>query len=384
MKILLCNHSLGHGGAERVITNLSSEWADLGWNVTVLTLSSSANDFYRLHEGVQRIALDLTSDSNGIVEAVAANLRRIMALRRVFRQVKPDIVLGIQTSASVLSILAALGLPCKVIATEHNHPPMLPLGRFWETLRRWTYPKAAAVVALTNDTRKWLETVCHCNAVEVVPNPVSLPIPLAGRALSPAAFVDPHRRVLLAAGRLTEQKGFDFLIDAFARIAARQPHWDLVILGEGEGRGMLERRRSEAGLDGRIILPGVAGNVADWYARADLFVLSSRFEGFPMTLIEAMASGCAAVSFDCDAGPRDIVTHGYNGLLVNPVGDVAKLAAALAELMADDSGRELMATRAPNVMQTFSSARVVSMWQDLFERIDTDRSRPVDTIRMPN
>jgi glycosyltransferase involved in cell wall biosynthesis len=384
MKILLCNHSLGHGGAERVITNLSSEWAELGWDVTVVTLASTESDFYRLHEGVRRIALDLTNDSTGVAEAVAANFRRIIALRRVFREVKPDIVLGIQTSASVLSILAGLGLPCKVIATEHNHPPMLPLGRFWETLRRWTYPKAAAVVALTNDTRKWLEAVCRCKSVEVVPNPVSLPIPLAGRVLSPAAYVDPRRRVLLAAGRLTEQKGFDFLIDAFARIAAGQPHWDLVILGEGDGRAMLERRRSEAGLDGRIILPGVAGNVADWYARADLFVLSSRFEGFPMTLIEAMASGCAAVSFDCDAGPRDIVTHGYNGVLVNPVGDVEKLADALAGVMADDPGRELMAARAPEVMNTFSSARIVAKWQVLFERIGMDRSRPIDTLRMPN
>jgi glycosyltransferase involved in cell wall biosynthesis len=384
MKIVLCNYSLGHGGAERVLTNLSSEWAELGWDVTVVTLTSNANDFYRLHEGVRRIALDLTKSSSGAAEAVVENLRRIRALRRVFREVKPDIVLGIQTTSSVLSILAGIGLPCKVIATEHNHPPMLPLDRFWEALRRWTYPKAAAVVALTNETRKWLETVCRCDVVEVVPNSVSLPIPLAGKVLSPAALVDPCRRVLLAAGRLTEQKGFDFLIDAFARIATRQPRWDLVILGEGEEREALERRRNEAALDGRIVLPGAVGNMADWYARADLFVVSSRFEGFSMTLVEAMASGCAAVSFDCDAGPRDILTHGYNGLLVNPVGDVEKLADALAELMGDDPGRELMAARAPNVMHTFSPARIIAMWQDLFERLGADRSRPVDTLRIPN
>jgi glycosyltransferase involved in cell wall biosynthesis len=383
MKILMVIYSLQHGGAERVVANLSSEWVALGWQVCVVTLTSSATDFYRLNDGVERVALDLAGLAGGPVSAAAANLRRILALRRVFRASHPDVVLGIQSTASVLSILAGLGLPCKMVATEHIHPPMLPIGRFWDFVRRWSYPLADTVVALTEESRKWVEVNCHCKNVKVVPNWVSLPIPMTEPMLHPDDFVAPGRRMLLAAGRLAEQKGFDYLIDAFARVAAQAPLWDLVIIGEGADREALERQRADAGLDSRVFLPGQVGNVSEWYARTDLYVLSSRFEGFGMTLVEAMASGCAAISFDCDAGPRDIIAHGHNGLLVSPVGDVDKLAEALLALMTNDADRALIASRAPGVKQMFSPRKVLAMWQDVFDQAGANTPRTVDSVRIP-
>jgi glycosyltransferase involved in cell wall biosynthesis len=382
MKIVMVIYSLQHGGAERVVANLSTEWAALGWQVCVVTLTSRATDFYRLDDKVERIALDLAGLAGGPVSGAAANVRRILALRGVFRTLAPDVVLGIQSTASVLSILAGLGLPCKLVATEHIHPPMLPIGRFWDFVRRWSYPLADTVVALTEESRKWVEIHCHCKNVKVVPNWVSLPIPMTEPMLRPDDFVAPGRRMLLAAGRMTEQKGFDYLIDAFARVAAQAPLWDLVILGEGEDRKALEQQRADAGLVSRVFLPGQVGNVSDWYARTDLYVLSSRFEGFGMTLVEAMASGCAAISFDCDAGPRDIIAHGQNGLLVSPVGDVDNLAAAMLALMTNDAERALMASRAPAVQQMFSPRKVLAMWQDVFDQTGASPLRSVDSVRV--
>jgi glycosyltransferase involved in cell wall biosynthesis len=382
MKILMVIYSLEHGGAERVVANLSSAWAALGWRVTVVTLTPCATDFYRLDDGVQRVALNLVGPARGPVRAAAANVRRMLALRRVFRASEPDVVLGVQSTASALSILAGLGLRCKIVATEHIHPPMLPIGRLWEFVRRWSYPLADTVVALTEESRKWLETQCHCTDVRVVPNWVSLPIPMTEPRLNPNDVLAPGRRVLLAAGRLTEQKGFDYLIDAFARVAAQTPLWDLVILGEGADRKALEQQRARAAMNGRVFLPGQVGNVSDWYARADLYVLSSRFEGFGMTLVEAMASGCAAISFDCDAGPRDIIAHGHNGLLVSPVGDVDKLAQAMLALMTDDAYRALMASRAPSVKQMFSPAKVLALWQEVFDQGRVIASGRTDQARV--
>jgi glycosyltransferase involved in cell wall biosynthesis len=177
---------------------------------------------------------------------------------------------------------------------------------------------------------------------------------------------------------MAPQKGFDILIDSFARIASDFPAWDLVIVGDGDDRRALEARVAAAKLGDRVLLPGQVGNMPDWYERADLYVLSSRFEGFSMTIVEAMASGCAVVSFDCDAGPGDIITHGYDGLLVGAVGDPQELADALSTLMKDDEKRALMAERARAVVDRFSVARVFSLWRDVFTQIGVKPSRTID------
>jgi glycosyltransferase involved in cell wall biosynthesis len=378
MKILLFMYSLHHGGAERVVVNLSSEWVAQGHEVSVVTLTSPASDFYTLHSSVKRIPLDLAGAPGGFAMAMYANARRIWALRRVLARMQPDIVLGIETRPSVMAILAGLGLPCKVIAAEHIHPPMLREGTLWETLRRWSYPLADRVIALTEKSKTWLQQECNCKAVTVIPNSISLPIAVGQPVVPSWEVVADGRRVMLAAGRMSEQKGFDILIDAFARIANTHPAWDLVILGDGADRRALAKQVAAAGLNQRVLLPGLVGNMPDWYERADLYVMSSRFEGFPMTLIEAMASGCPVVSFDCDTGPRDIITQGYDGLLVDAVGDPQALADALSRLAQDDETRTLMASRARAVVERFSPAKVFSMWHDVFRQLGVRHQASAD------
>jgi glycosyltransferase involved in cell wall biosynthesis len=380
MKILMVIYSLQHGGAERVVANLSSEWKALGYDVGVATITSRKTDFYTLEDGIARFALDLAGEASGPISGIVANVRRILALRRVIRAYRPDVVLGIQSTASIWSILAGIGLRCKMIATEHIHPPMLPIGRLWDVVRRYSYPMADTVVALTEESRTWIEVNCHASNVKVIPNWVSLPIPVSEPIVRPDSIVKTGRRVMLGAGRLEDQKGFDYLIDAFAQVAAQSPDWDLVIIGEGGDRKALEKRRADLGLEGRVFLPGQVGNVTDWYERSDLYVLSSRFEGFGMTLVEAMACGVASISYDCDCGPRDIIQHGHNGLLVSPVGDVGKLAQSLHTLMTDDALRAKLASNAPGVKQMFSTQKVLAMWRDVFDERSTNLRQPADSV----
>jgi glycosyltransferase involved in cell wall biosynthesis len=380
MKILMVIYSLQHGGAERVVANLSSEWKALGYDVGVATITSRKTDFYTLEDGIARFALDLAGEAGGPISGVVANVRRILALRRVIRAYRPDVVLGIQSTASIWSILAGIGLRSKMVATEHIHPPMLPIGRLWDVVRRYSYPMADTVVALTEESRKWIEVNCHASNVKVIPNWVSLPIPVSEPVVRPDSVVKTGRRVMLGAGRLEDQKGFDYLIDAFAQVAAQSPDWDLVIIGEGSDRKALEKRRADLGMEGRVFLPGQVGNVTDWYERSDLYVLSSRFEGFGMTLVEAMACGVASISYDCDCGPRDIIQHGHNGLLVSPVGDVGKLAQSLHTLMTDDALRARLAANAPGVKQMFSTQKVLAMWRDVFDERNTNLRQPADSV----
>ena len=166
-------------------------------------------------------------------------------------------------------------------------------------------------------------------------------------------------------GRLHQDKGFDLLIQAFKQLASAHPDWDLVILGEGGERAALEAQLRQSGMQDRVWMPGRVGNVGDWYASADLYVLTSRFEGLSNTLLESMASGLAAVCFDCDTGPREVVRDGVDGVLVRPNGDVPALCAALDAVMGDDAMRARMAAAATDVRDRFSANRVLARWEEL-------------------
>lgn len=357
-------HSLSGGGAERVAVDMCDYWLQRGCRVTLVTQSTADTDAYPIPEGVDRRALGLAGDSGNALAGMIANARRVWVLRRLIRKLRPDVVLGMMTTASVLAVAAAHRLPCRVIATEHTHPPSQSLPAWREKLRRWAYPRANAVVALTSGTAEWLERHVPGSKVTVIPNAVRWPMETGEPVMPPPAREG--RRRLLAVGRLHPHKGFDVLLRAFAQLSSCFPDWDLVILGEGADREVLQQQIEESNLSGRVTMPGRVGNLADWYADSDLYVLSSRVEGLSNTLIEAMASGLPVVAFDCETGPREIIRDGLDGVLVRPVEDDEALAAHLAELMGKPEWRGMLAKRAVDVRDRFSTARVMAMWSQLF------------------
>lgn len=350
------------GGAERVTATLAGAWADAGHDVHLITLEPLDRDFYPLDPRIERHALDLAGVSRNVAHAIWATQGRVRALRRVLRGIRPDAVVGMATTPAVLTVLASAGLGIHVVVEEHIHPPMKPIGRFWEAARRRTYPHADQVVVLTSESLDWLRTTIPGARGSVIPNPVAYPVPVTQPVVDPRSLMADDRRLLLAVGRLYRQKGFDLLVPAFASLAGAHPDWDLVILGEGPERPALEALIAAEGLADRVRMPGVVGNVAHWYARADIYVMSSRFEGFPMTLTEALAAGCPAVSYDCDTGPRDLLSDEVSGLLVRPVGDVQALAMALGSMMADETARRRLAGQAVSVRERYSLERIMAKW----------------------
>jgi glycosyltransferase involved in cell wall biosynthesis len=362
-------YSMGGGGAERVAANLANHWAGAGWDITIVTFAPRSLDFYDLHPAITRVALDLVGDSRNPVHGLWRNLRRMRALRHVLRKSRPAVALGLMTGANVLLSIAAYGLPVRVIGSEHVHPPKFPLSPLWERLRKHCYGRLDALAVLTRESAAWFQANTTAHLVAVIPNPA--PWPLLGQEprVSPESVCMAGRKVLLAVGRLVEQKGFDWLLSAFRTVGQRHSQWDLVILGDGPLRAALELQVKSEGLDGRVFLPGHVGNLAEWYERADLYVMSSRYEGFGNTLAEAMAHGLAAVSFDCDTGPRDIIRHEIDGLLVAP-GEPASLAAAMDRLMADRDLRHQFAARAMDARDRFSVQWIARRWEELFAQVN--------------
>ena len=358
-------HSLSGGGAERVAADLAAYWTEQGYRCSVVTQSDAQTDAYGLHPDVGRFMLGTAGASGGRLSGMLANVKRVWKLRRLMRKHRPTIVLGMMTTSSVLAVIAARGLGCRVIATEHTHPPSQELPEYWMKLRRWAYPQAAKVVALTTGTAAWLEENVPGSRLAVIPNAVRWPLAQTDPVIPPPERHD--RKRLLAVGRLHFHKGFDLLIAAFSLVAPYFPNWDLVILGEGSDRESLEQLVQDKGLTERVSMPGRVGNIADWYRESDLYVLSSRVEGLSNTLIEAMASGLAPIAYDCETGPREIVRHGIDGVLVQPAEDIEALAAHMSDIMAHDGRRLAYAKRAVDARDRFSVSRVMALWRQVFE-----------------
>lgn len=368
MRLLIYIHSLENGGAERVAANLANHWVSIGWDVTVVTVAPQTRDFYGLDGSVRRISLQLASSGGNVLAGFVRTVKRVRALRRVLREVRPEVALSVMHTANVVLSHAARGLPnlC-LIGSEHNFPPKAPMGIIWETLRRHAYADLDAVVALTSECAGWLRTNSRARRVEVIPNAVTWPLPMHDPRVDPESVCTPGRQVLLGVGRLSAEKNFSTLVEVFARLAAKHPDWDLVVVGQGPLYAELEAQIKAAGLERRVFLPGSVGNVGDWYARASLYVMSSYFEGFPNTLVEAMSYGLPAVSFDCDTGPRDIIRDNIDGFLIPP-GDTSRMEAALTLLMGNEAYRSDMASEAIRVRERFSMRKISGMWEDLFAR----------------
>jgi len=205
-------------------------------------------------------------------------------------------------------------------------------------------------------------------------------IPNSARPLS-GPPVDPAARVAVAAGRFGKlgQKGFDLLIPAWASAAERHPDWQLRIYGDGVLRRRLEGMIEALELDDRVKLPGATDNMGQAMSEASIFVLSSRYEGFPLILLEAMSKGLACVSFDCPTGPREVVHHGENGLLVPPA-DVEQLADAIVEVIEDDELRRRLGEAGRVTARAFEMASIGPQWDALLAATVV-AGRPMPEVR---
>ncbi len=361
MRICFVLSSLRTGGAERVATTLANAWVRAGHDVVLVTLDSADGDVYARDARIDRRALGLTRPSKGPIGGVVANLQRLGRLRRELTTFGPDAIVSFIDSTNVLTLLAAVGLGVPVVVSERIDPRKYPIGIAWALLRRLTYRWAAALVVQTESVAVWARGVVDDSRIAIIPNPIADD---CWRAERP----DVRATRVVAMGRLVPQKGFDTLIAAFERAADRHPEWHLVIAGQGPLAGSLREQAERTRCADRISFAGLVTKPETLLASSEIFVLSSRFEGFPNVLLEGMACGCAAIATDCPSGPAEIVTSGVDGMLV-PTDDVGAMARSLGALMSDPASRARLGAAAMVSVERFRVDRVAEHWTRLLRSL---------------
>ena len=367
MRIAFVIPTLGPGGAERVASLLSSDWTARDHIVDLIVFENDWTEpFHALDRSVAIHRLSATRDSSGIFSRVSTNMSRIARLRSLLRRLQPDIVVAFMTEANVVALMASRGLPCRVVISERNQPNRPGLGLLHRLARRLSYPRAAAIVMQTEELAAWARARFRTQ-VHVIPNPVALDKGMSeGPQLTKEPTGDTHR--IVSIGRLAEQKGFDILIESFASLAAKHPAWNLVIYGEGPQRPELTELIKRRQLEGRVALPGLTRDVAGVLSEADLFVLPSRFEGFPNALLEALSLRVPAIATQCPGGSADILAQGTYGKLV-PADDIPALTEALETLMTKPEIRAGYAAKARGALRDYEIAKISGQWLKLFESI---------------
>jgi len=355
-------HAMLPGGAEKVASVLINAWAAGGWRVSLVTFDDGATPpFYALDGRVRHVALGISAESANPVLGLARNLNRVRVVRGCLRRLAPDLVLSLLDRTNITVLIASLGLGIPVFAAEHTDPELAPLPRAWAWLRRMSYARARAVVVLNDRARRYFTALCKA-PVRIIPNPVVVSDEPA------AAPAHAARRTLVSMGRFTAEKRFDLLLRAFARVAGQFPDWDLHLLGDGPLREELQTLSRQLGVDSRVVMPGYVADPHKRLRGADLYVCSSRVEGFPCALTEAMACGLAVISTRYHSGVTEIVDDGVNGVLVAP-DDEDALAAALARLMGDGGQRARLARNAASIGDRYGLAPVLVRWDVLFDEL---------------
>src|SRR5262249_41998587 len=204
-------------------------------------------------------------------------LRCVRVLRQAFIASKPDVIIGFMDISNVVALLAARGMSVPIIVNEQTHPAFHYIGWHWQILRRLVYPRAASLVCPTHSVISWLQKRINVRG-DKIPNPVEAVLACTQRA--EGINQENVNRTVVAMGRLSREKGFDLLLEAFSRIANKHSGWRLKILGEGPLRSQLLTQAEELNLSGRVEFAGAVSDPFPILVGSDLFVFSSRYEGF--------------------------------------------------------------------------------------------------------
>jgi GalNAc-alpha-(1->4)-GalNAc-alpha-(1->3)-diNAcBac-PP-undecaprenol alpha-1,4-N-acetyl-D-galactosaminyltransferase len=363
MKLTLISSSLRAGSAEQVMSIVANYWANQGWQITLLTFDDGSEPpFYDLDRRISHRPLGMDVTKIDPLMARMGNFGQLGVLKKAIIASRPDVVISFVNKTNIVTLLACRGLKVPTIVSEHVYPAYGELNKAWQKLQKRTYRRADLITVQTHSALSFFPAFEGYNT-SVMPNPIAIP---ESEPIESRLYTDD--RHILAVGELIPQKGFDLLIKAFAQICHQHPEWTLTILGDGEMREELEALTVAFGLEERIYMPGTLKNVAAYLRKADLFALSSRFEGFPVTLCDAMACGVPVIAADCLSGPREIIHNGTDGMLVVP-DNVDALASGIDILMSDPVKRQYFSHYAPKVLDRFGLEQVMSLWNNAIKDV---------------
>lgn len=377
MRIALTIHALHGGGAERQMAELANYLTSAHHEVAVVTLDRIERDTYKVKPAVQRIGLDLMSQSTNLIQAWLANRRRITKLRETLKELQPDIIVSFTDKMNILSLAAAsslnfhhpeLGSPrrCPVIIAEHSDPRRQRLSLLWETWRRFTYPKARCILALTDEIAADLQQRFPNQDIRVVPNAIEISNSLSQLKPARKPSSPPYRAI--AVGRLATEKGFDSLIEAWNLARNQLTQWQLDIVGEGDQRKTLEDLIQIHGLKDSVFLPGWSNHIAEDLEKSNLFILSSRYEALPRSLLEAMSHRLPIVATRASDVIPKLVQEKQNGWTV-PINDTNQLSHSISQACQNLEILRLYGDRSRDIVEDYSWDNIGPKWLRLLTEL---------------
>jgi glycosyltransferase involved in cell wall biosynthesis len=292
MRIALTIHALFGGGAERLMSQLASRWSAAGHEIHLVTWSTPDTDLYSVPPEVKRHGLGLLAPSRNPLRGLLANFDRIRRLRSTLRNIGPDLILSFCDQMNIVTLQAARKLPIPVIISEHSNPVKQQLSRLWEVWRSRSYPSCSACVVLTDEIANHMQRWVPADRISVIPAAIAPP----GTGSTELVPTQRSDKLVLAVGRLSHEKGFDLLIEAWRKIHPQLPGWQLHIAGSGSEHAALTAQARDLP---SVQLLGWIPNAWPLYQQATMFALSSRYEGFPVALVEALSQGCPSIATRC-------------------------------------------------------------------------------------
>lgn len=351
--VFICSSLNMPGGIERAIVNTANLFKSKGQIVTLVILAQTRESFYPVDLAIKTENHNLhfgISEQGNVVSRKIEFIQHIRALRHILKRINGDTVI---TTEYVFTIAAQLALPDrKIWSWEHHHFHHLKKNRFWQTLYNKTYPRLERVVCLNSSEEKYYARL-GCTT-SVIPNFVATVI-----------FNDRNEnsKTLLTVGWVTHIKGTDLVPKIAALIFAKHPDWTWRIIGKGIEKEALLVEINQNGLSRNVqIAEPLSPDIEHEYNNAALYVMTSRFECFPMVLLEAMSHGIPAVAFDCPTGPAHIIKNREDGMLAE-AGNVSAMAAAVIELIEDERKRKEMGAAAHKNIQRFSPEAIYALWE---------------------
>jgi glycosyltransferase involved in cell wall biosynthesis len=370
IKLMIVIHSLRGGGSERVLINLLKGLDRSVFSITLI-LYERVFDF-PLPEDIEVKILDIHASRN-ILKLTTGFILKTINLARLIRQNKPDVLFSLISSTNVTLILAKLlsRIKCKLIVSEHTHPSINLKNEIYGGITKGfikcLYPKADRIIAVSEGIKRDLIQNFHISEdkVTVIHNPVDISeIEKLSQEMADHPWFHGEVPIIVSVGRLTRQKGYPYLLQAFSIVKSSQP-CRLLLIGEGEDRTKLIEMAKELGIEADVEFLGFQENPFKYMVCSSLFVLSSLFEGFGNVIVEAMTLGLPVISTDCPSGPSEIIEDKKNGILV-PVKDEKALAQTILQVLSDNRLSKELGENAVKRASDFSIDRIVKKYMEVF------------------
>lgn len=344
------------GGAGNIVQILANEFLHKGNEVTVLLLNYHTSN-NRLDKEVNVIKKTITSQnaSNKIIWLI----QLIQELKELIVRINPDIVISFLDNNNTLIGLSLMFKHIPLIVSERSNPVVIKPKLFWRLLRIPAYLRANAVIVQCSNFVNFNRL--FSKKTYVIPNPIIKP------QINKDSISNKGEFIIVSVGRLAKIKQFDLMIEVFDQIRTKFPKAELYIYGEGMERNHLEGMIKQLSLGNKVFLPGSTDNVYEALNNSDIYLMTSKQEGFPNALCEAMATGVPVVAFECHEGLRDIVKNGENGFLVPP-DDVNTMVEHIEILIQNDDLRYTFSRNARQITGKFNVLNTVNMWEEMINR----------------